>query len=142
MYAQLKLRFADEPRLKLILPTSQFTYLDDVYGRTIRFLHGDVFKYQGGVGGLTIPLLRALPRWESVKRADLTCMGHWHQRICLPNVMVNGSLIGYNSYAMSGGFNFEAPVQSMRMLDPDRWCSSDVPLWVSERSDDTANKRR
>lgn len=141
MYAQLKLRFENEPRLKFILPTSQFTYLDDVYGRTIRFLHGDVFKYQGGVGGLTIPLLRALPRWESVKRADLTCMGHWHQRICLPNVMVNGSLIGYNSYAMGGGFNFEAPVQSMRMLDPDRWCSSDIPLWVSERSDDAMSKR-
>ncbi len=142
MYAQLKLRFENEPRLKFILPTSQFTYLNDVYGRTIRFLHGDVFKYQGGVGGLTIPLLRALPRWESVKRADLTCMGHWHQRICLPNVMVNGSLIGYNSYAMGGGFNFEAPVQSMRMLDPDRWCSSDIPLWVSERSDDAMGKRR
>lgn len=142
MYAQLKLRFADEPRLKFIMPTSQFTYLDDIYGKTIRFLHGDVFKYQGGVGGLTIPLMRALPRWESVQHADLTCMGHWHQRICLPDVMVNGSLIGYNSYAMGGGFKFEAPVQSMRMLDPDRWCSSDIPLWVAERSDDVANKRR
>lgn len=142
MYAQLKLRFANEPRLKFVMPTSQFTFLDDVYGRKIRFLHGDVFKYQGGVGGLTVPLFRAIPRWDSAKRADLTCMGHWHQRICLPNIMVNGSLIGYNSYAMANGFNFEPPVQSMRMLDPDRWCSSDIPLWVSERRDDDMNRRR
>ncbi len=140
MYAHIAQYFRKEPRLKFILPTSQFTFMDDVYGRTIRFLHGDVFKYAGGVGGIFIPMLKALARWESVKKADLTCMGHWHQRISLPNVMVNGSLIGYNSYAMGGGFAFEAPVQSVRMLEPKRWCSSDIPLWVSERSDDLNNK--
>lgn len=140
LYAQLKLRFESEPRLKFIMPTSQFTFLDDVYGKTIRFLHGDVFKYVGGVGGLTIPLFRSLARWESVKHADLTCMGHWHQRICLPNVMVNGSLIGYNSYAMAGGFGFEAPAQSMRMLDSRRWTGADIPLYVAERSDDIATR--
>ncbi len=136
LYAQLALHYRNEPRLKFILPTSQFTYLDDVYGRTIRSLHGDVFKYGGGVGGITVPLFRALPRWDSVKRADLTIMGHWHQRICLPNVMVNGSLIGYNAYAMGGGFGFEDPVQSMRILEPNRWVCSDIPLFVAEREDD------
>ncbi len=140
LYAQLAMHFSSEPRVKFILPTSQFTFLDDVYGRTIRFLHGDVFNYHGGVGGITIPLFRALARWESVKHADLTCMGHWHQRICLPSVMVNGSLIGYNAYAMSGGFPFEPPVQSMRMLVPSRFCSSDIPLFVAEREDDANNR--
>lgn len=140
LYAQLAMHFKNEPRIRFILPTSQFTFLDDVYGKTIRFLHGDVFNYSGGVGGITVPLFRALARWESVKPASLTCLGHWHQRICLPHVMVNGSLIGYNPYAMGGGFAFEAPVQSMRILVPGRFCSSDVPLFVSERSDDDANK--
>jgi hypothetical protein len=136
LYAQLAMHYRNEPRVRFILPTSAFTFLDDVYGRTIRFTHGDTFKYGGGVGGMTVPMYRALARWESVKRADLTCMGHWHQRICLPNVMVNGSLIGFNPYAMAGGFAFEHPVQSMRMLDSLRWCSTDIPLWVGERSDD------
>ncbi len=90
LYALLARRFKNEKRLKFILPTSQFTYLDDVYGRTIRFLHGDVFKYGGGVGGITVPLFRSMARWEKVKHADLTCMGHWHTRYCLPDVMVNG----------------------------------------------------
>lgn len=136
MYAQLKLRFENEPRLKFIMPTSEFTYLDDVYGKTVRFLHGDVFNYNGGVGGITIPLLRAKSRWDSVKAADLTCMGHWHQRINFPDLMVNGSLIGYNAYAMSKGFNFESPSQSMRMLDSRRWTGADIPLYVAERDDD------
>lgn len=140
MYAHLVQHYRNEPRIRFVMPTSQFTFLDDVYGRTIRFLHGDVFKYGGGIGGITVPLFRALGRWEKTKHADLTCMGHWHQRYCLPDVMINGSLIGYNAYAMAGGFPFEAPVQSMRMLDPLRWCSTDIPLWVSERNDDDANK--
>jgi hypothetical protein len=135
-YAHIATHYRNEPRLKFILPTSQFTFLDDVYGRTIRFLHGDVFQYGGGVGGITVPLMRSLARWESVKHADLTAMGHWHQRICLPNVLVNGSLIGYNAYAMGGGFPFEAPVQSMRMLDASRWIGADIPLNVSDRADD------
>lgn len=141
-YAQLALMFKDEPRLKFILPTSQFTYLPDVYGRTIRFLHGDVFRYGGGVGGIMVPMFRALARWEQTVHADLTCMGHWHQRWCLPDVMVNGSLIGYDAYAMGGGFPFQPPVQSMRMLDARRWTSSDIPLWVADIGDDALwNKR-
>ncbi len=84
--------------------------------------------------------MRALSRWETVKAADLTCMGHWHQRICLPDVMVNGSLIGYNSYAMDIGARMEPPVQSMRILEPRRFGSSDIPLWVAERLDDDYNE--
>lgn len=141
-YAQLALHFKNEKRLKFILPTSQFTFLDNIYGRTIRFLHGDVFKFGGGIGGITVPMFRAMGRWEKTKHADLTCMGHWHQRYCLPDCMVNGSLIGYDAFAMGIGAGFEPPVQSARMLDSRRWCSADIPMWVSEIGDDALwNKR-
>jgi hypothetical protein len=138
LYAQLAMHYRNkgEKRVKFILPTSSFNSVHGVYHRTIRFLHGDVFKYGGGIGGIYVPMFRALGRWENTMHADLTCMGHWHQRVCLPNVMVNGSLIGFNSYAMDIGANFEPPVQSMRMLEPKRWCSTDIPLWVSDREDD------
>lgn len=139
LYAQLANHYRNEPRVRFVLPTSPFTFLDGVYGKTIRFTHGDTFKYSGGIGGIMVPMLRAIANWESVKRADLTCMGNWHQRICLPTAMVNGSLIGYNTFAMMIGARFEPPVQSMRMLDARRWCSTDVPLWVAERADDEQN---
>lgn len=141
LYSMLASRYKDEKRIEFILPTSQFTFVDDVYGRTIRCLHGDVFKYGGGVGGITVPLFRAMGRWEKLRHADLTIMGHWHQRYCLPDCMVNGSLIGYNAYAMSGGFPFEPPVQSMRILEPRRFVCSDIPLFVSEREDDIMNRQ-
>lgn len=135
LYAMLKRTFADEPRVEFQLPTSQFSYFD-VYGRTVRFTHGDTIRYAGGVGGLTVPLFRAIPRWDSTIRADLTVLGHFHQRYCLPNAIVNGSMIGYNTYAMASGFPYEPPVQCMRILDPRRFSGADIPLWVSERTDD------
>ncbi len=71
-----------------------------------------------------------------MRHASLTCLGHWHQRINLPDVMVNSSLIGFNSYALDIGARFESPSQSMRILEPKRFVSSDVPLWVSSVEDD------
>ncbi len=139
LYYQLQREFRDEPRIQFILPTSSFTFYD-VYNRTIRFTHGDTFRFGGGVGGITIPMMKALAKWETVRRASLTCLGHWHQRICLPNVMVNSSLIGFNSYAMDIAAALECPSQSMRILEPKRFCSTDIPLWVAERADDEANQ--
>lgn len=141
LYAMLAQHYRNEKRVRFILPTSQFTFLDDIYGRTIRFFHGDVVQYGGGVGGITVPLFRAVARFEKTKRADLTCLGHFHQRYCLPDIMVNGSMIGYNAYAMSKGLPFEAPVQSLRMLEPTRWCSIDIPLWISSKDDDINNRK-
>jgi len=139
LYNQLAREFKDEPRVEFILPTSSFSFYE-VYGRTIRFTHGDRFKYGGGVGGIMVPLMRALARWETVRSASLTIMGHWHQRICLPDVMVNGSLIGFNSFAMDIGARFEHPSQSMRILEPRRWCSVDIPLWVADKADDSSDQ--
>lgn len=138
MYYQLQREFRDEPRVQFILPTSPFTFFD-VYDRTIRFTHGDTFRFASGVGGITIPLYKALAKWETVRHADLTALGHWHQRINLPDVMVNSSLCGFDSYAMSIGARMEPPSQSLRMLEPKRFCSTDIALWVAELEDDCMN---
>lgn len=139
LYYQLQREFRNEKRVQFILPTSSFNFYE-VYDRTIRFTHGDTFRFGGGVGGITVPMLKALAKWETVRRASLTCIGHWHQRINLPNVMVNSSLIGFNSYAMDIAASFEPPSQSLRMLEPKRFCSTDIPLWVSSTADDDAFK--
>jgi hypothetical protein len=42
---------------------------------------------------------------------------------------------------MGAGLAFEQPVQSMRMLDSKRWTSSDIPLYVAERTDDIMSRK-
>lgn len=135
LYRMLAREFKDEPRVKFIIAEGEHLYYD-VYGRTIRFVHGDSIKYGGGIGGITVPVLKAINAWNTLKHADLTCMGHWHQRLVLPELMVNSSLIGYSPFSMTIRARFEPPSQNFSILEPKRFRSVDLPLWVSDREDD------
>ena len=137
LYIGLQREFARDPRVQFQIADGTQLFLD-VYGRTIRFTHGDSVKYGGGIGGITIPIYKALARWDTVRHADLTIMGHFHQRISLSDLIVNGSLIGYSPYAMDIGARFEPPAQEFSMLEPVRFRSASIPLHVSDREDDDA----
>lgn len=136
LYRMLAQDFAHEPRVQFIIAEGEHVYLD-VYGRTIRFAHGDSIKYSGGIGGITIPIMKALASWNTIRHADLSCIGHFHQRLVLPDLMVNGSLIGYGPFSLTIRARFEPPSQNFSILEPKRFRSVDLPLWVSERDDDS-----
>jgi hypothetical protein len=135
LYRMLAREFANEPRVQFKIAEGEHVYYD-VYGRTIRFVHGDSISYSNGIGGIMIPIMKALASWQTIQHADLTCMGHWHQRLVLPNLMVNSSLIGYSPFSLTIKARFEAPSQNFSILEPKRFRSVDLPLWVSERDDD------
>jgi hypothetical protein len=135
LYRMLQREFKNEPRIQFIIAEGEHVYYE-VYGRTIRFVHGDSIKYSNGIGGITIPVMKAINAWNTLKYADLTCMGHWHQRLVLPDLMVNGSLIGYSPFSMTIRARFEPPSQNFSILEPKRFRSIDLPLWVADRDDD------
>jgi len=135
LYTNLAREFAKEPRVQFVIANGEHLYYD-IYGRTVRFTHGDTVRYAGGVGGVTIPIYKALARWDTVRRADLTIMGHFHQLTSLADLIINGSLIGFSPYSMTIGARFEPPAQAFTVLDPLRFKSVSMPLWVSERTDD------
>ncbi|HEY6021069.1 MAG TPA: hypothetical protein VIY48_14525 [Candidatus Paceibacterota bacterium] len=135
LYRMLKREFAHEPRVEFIIAEGELLHYD-IYGRTVRFVHGDSISYSNGVGGVMIPIMKALAAWETIRHADLTAMGHWHQRLVLPNLMVNSSLIGYSPFSLTIKAKFEPPSQNFSILEPKRFRSVDLPLYVSERSDD------
>lgn len=135
LYRMLAREFANEPRVKFIIAEGEHLYYK-VYGRTIRFVHGDSIKYGGGIGGIMIPIMKALASWNTLHHADLTCLGHFHQRLVLPDLMANSSLIGYSPFSLTIKARFEPPSQNFSVLEPKRFRSVDMPLWVSERGDD------
>lgn len=139
MYTMIAREFADDDRVEFEIAAGEIQYLD-VYGRTIRFLHGDIVHYAGGVGGVTIPLMKAVARWDTTRRADLTVLGHFHQYMSTQDVIINGSLIGHSPYSVTIGARFEPPMQAFTILDPLRFKSVAMPLWVSDRSDDVMTK--
>ncbi len=127
MYCNLRDYFRKETRVKFIISEGSHTYID-VYQYKVRFLHGHDIKFGGGVGGITIPVKKAIAQWDIAKPSYLTCFGHFHQKFDGGNFMANGSLIGYNSFALSIKASAEAPAQQMFLIDKKRGKTVVAPI--------------
>jgi hypothetical protein len=101
-----------------------------VYDTTIRFQHGHAIKYGGGVGGIYIPVNKAIAQWNKARHADLDVFGHFHQQRDGGNFVVNGSLIGYNAFAMSIKADYEQPKQALFLMDKKRGRTCLWPLFL------------
>lgn len=104
----------------------------EVYGHKLHFTHGDEVRYQGGVGGITIPVNKRVAMWDRVHRSDLHHLGHFHQQCDHHPWFANGSVVGYNAYAMSIGAAPEPPQQTFYLLDAKRGKTAVSPIWVSD----------
>ena len=129
IYNFIAKHYEKDKRVKFKFTRGYFNLLD-VYGYTIRFHHGENCRYGGGVGGLTIPLNKAIAMWNQSKKADIDVLGHWHQRMCHKDFVVNGSIIGYNPYAMSIKAQFEKPQQSFFLVHPKWGKTVEAPIFL------------
>lgn len=118
----LRRQFADDKRFSWMIPDGPDA-LYSVYGHRYLLTHGDQFRGGDGIIGALGPILRG----DTKKRArnaniglayDTMLMGHWHQYLPLPRVIVNGSLKGYDEYAMMSNFAFEQPRQALWFTHP------------------------
>ena len=130
MYHMLSKHIEDD-RVQFIINESYFTYLD-IFGMTLCFHHGHAHKYNSGVGGLYIPVRRAIGQWNQKRRVDLWVFGHFHSYIQDPAFVCNGSLIGWNAYADRLNVNYEPPKQTFFLLDKKRKCRTvTMPIMFS-----------
>jgi hypothetical protein len=74
MYHSLAQYFSNEKRIKFLIPESYHSFID-VYNMTLRFHHGHAQRYLGGVGGIYIPVNKAIAQWNKAKHADLDVFG-------------------------------------------------------------------
>jgi hypothetical protein len=130
MYQQLARSYAGT-RAEFHVASGDFLRLQ-VHDTRLGFHHGDSFKFQGGVGGLLVPLLRNLPKWNSYGACDLWNIGHWHSYHHIPSAVVNGSLIGTSPYGMRCAY-YESPKQAFYLVDAKRGPCMGTPLWVADR---------
>lgn len=112
MYHMLKIHYRNNPRVTFIIPEAYHSYVD-VYGKVIRFHHGHAMRFGGGVGGFTIPVNKAIAQWNRAKKADIDCFGHFHQIFDGGNFVANGSMIGFNAYAINIKAAYEKPAQML-----------------------------
>lgn len=131
-------QFAHDPRVTFDVAESADTHVQS-YGHTVCVTHGDQTSGGGGIGGIWPPIMRLDARKRQRSNAigqgyDLLVMGHWHQLVFGPSFIVNGSLKGYDEYAYTNNFGFEAPQQALWLMTPEHGRTFTAPILPADRA--------
>jgi transposase-like protein len=121
-----------ETRIKFKLPQGYFNWLT-VFDKKLRFHHGERIGYHGGVGGIHIPLRKAIAQWNKAQHADLDILAHWHTRETSRDYVINGSVIGYSEFAEYIKADYEPPQQSFFILHPKFGKTAEFPIVLATR---------
>lgn len=104
--------------------------------------HGDCFKGGNGIGGITIPILRGFMKKQSNYNAvglgfDSMCIGHFHQYTSINGgqVIINGSLKGYDEYSQRMGFGYQEPSQAMWLTNPKHGITIQLPIFAEKKEE-------
>jgi|19_taG_2_1085344.scaffolds.fasta_scaffold09317_2 hypothetical protein len=116
LYHNLARAFNDDPTVEFKIEKG-YHNINDWYGYKVRFHHGDGLRYNGGVGGITIPVNKSINQWNKATRCDLDVFGHYHQFINCRTFVSVGCLIGYSPYALEIKAEWEPPTQSFIVID-------------------------
>jgi hypothetical protein len=110
-----------KPNVEWRIGEGHLNYVD-LDGFLVRFCHGHAIRYQGGIGGIHVPLNKAVSSWDATQRANLTCIGHWHQFSWSRSgrYVTNGSVIGHSAYAVRIKATYEPPCQAAFVIDHGR----------------------
>ena len=127
LYLMLAAHFRNEERVEFRIAEGYHSYVN-VYGNDVRLHHGHQIRYQGGVGGIYIPVNKAIGQWNKGLNVGLDVFGHFHQARDGGNFICNGSLIGYNAFAVSIKADFEVPKQQLFMIDNKRGRTCTWPI--------------
>lgn len=101
------------------IPESEVAVIKTPDNRTLLFCHG--FQIKGGttntICGPYPALQRLALRWSKVFNQNRIYMGHFHSCVSIPSAAINGSIIGYNTFALTNGFEIQEPCQYYEVID-------------------------
>lgn len=130
MYNFMAAQYEDSERVHWMVGNG-YHNTQEIMGRPCRFHHGDGLRYQGGVGGITIPVNKAVAQWNKVRTVDFDFFGHWHTYMWnYPTWVSNGSLIGYSPYSVEIKADFQHPTQTFAVIDDRYGMTQSLPIFV------------
>jgi hypothetical protein len=101
------------------IPSSEIATIKLDDGKRYMFAHGFQIKSSGNgtVCGIYPALNRLTMKWERTFKQDKIFIGHFHTCVSIPNAVVNGSIIGFNTFSLTNGFTYEEPAQMYELYD-------------------------
>jgi len=129
MYKTLERDFEKVPKIDFCISEAYYV-IQDILGMRVRFHHGHTIKFNGGIGGLSVPVHRKIAQMNLIEKADLDVCGHFHSMQIFSNCILNGSLVGVNGYSMSLGLPYEPPRQLFFLIDSKYGRTSVMPIFI------------
>jgi hypothetical protein len=139
---QLARAFKNDSRVTFDIPEGSDAYFD-LYNQRVCLTHGDQFRGGDGVGGIVVPIRRGLARKQFRDNAmrevtgfepfSVMMIGHWHHYHHTNDLIINGSVKGYDEYSYQGNFGFEPPTQALFVAHPDVGISARWPVYCDYR---------
>lgn len=125
---------ADDKRITIDLAPS-LDHQFQIYGVKYLQTHGNQFKGGTGIAAELSPMFigdaRKRKKHASIKQPyDVMIMGHWHRRICLPNVKCNGTIKGFDEYSLFANFEYQEPQQAFWLTTPEYGITMEAPIMV------------
>jgi len=110
----------------------------EIYNTKYCLTHGDQFRGGSGIAAALSPLLlgahRKLKRDAAAGNPfDVLVMGHWHYSYTLQDLIVGGSVVGYNEYAYVNNLAYQSPRAQLWLTTPEYGITSHCPLFVQDR---------
>lgn len=134
-------RLADRKSKVVVNVSTSMDLNVSIYGRNHLLTHGDQFKGGTGISGAYSPLsLGSHRKNRRQMRAGMPMetmvIGHMHQLINIPGVIMGGTLKGYDEYAF--GLNLDpdpnGAAQAMWISTPERAQTIWMPVYVQDRA--------
>jgi hypothetical protein len=121
--------YPNEDRLEFQIANGYHEWVN-IYGKDVRVHHGDWTNYQGGIGGLTIPMNKAIKAWNVGRTAALDILGHYHQTMSPGLFYGNGTTLGYSTFSVKCKGEYERPQQGLLIFDSKRFLTATEKIFV------------
>lgn len=108
----------------------------NLYGTRYLFTHGDQVSGGSGIGGFWPSMMKTAMKKQAREVAaggegfDYMVCGHFHKYGAVSNVIVNGSLKGYDEWVYKMNFEHELPIQALWTTHPDYGIIDRRPIYA------------
>lgn len=139
IYCNLERDFRKDKRIQFLIPNEADAHFT-AFGHRFLLTHGDSLGVKGGDGiiGSLGPIMRGLVKLHGSKAQvgqdfDTAMICHWHQYMAIPGLIVNGSLKGYDEYAMLGlRAKYQRPTQALTFVHPKHGITANWPVYLEK----------
>jgi hypothetical protein len=137
MWRQVARHFEKDERVTVQVSDSMDMVVP-IYNTRYLLTHGDQFKGGSGISGAYAPLALGHHR-KSMRQAateegmDFMVMGHFHQSLWLPGVVVGGSMKGYDEYAYGLNLRPEPAKQAFWVTTPEYGPTIHAEVYLQDR---------